>query len=104
MTNARKPRQTKEQLRLEAALREYATRVQGIPSVAEVAWVPSPEKDLFTYIDKRDLEVMDRLMDIEDELFDLFEDEMFDFHVRYLEGRSLEETRPSSAEVIYRRA
>jgi hypothetical protein len=102
MANARKNDPGDEKARLNAALQEYASRMPDVPQVAGVALAPGPERDLFTYIDERDWDVCYRLMDVEDVLFEMFDDVLFDFHIRYLEGRSLEEAKPSSAEVIYR--
>jgi DNA-binding Lrp family transcriptional regulator len=104
MANARKVKPSPEEQRVEAALREYAARVERLPSVAAVVLVPGPERDLFTYIDARDLDVVDNLMDVEDAIFDLFDEDMFDVHIRYLEGRSLDETRPSTSQMVYQRA
>ena len=47
---------------------------------------------------------MDRLFDIEDVLYEQLGEDMFDVHIRYLEGRAIEQTRPSSAKVVYQRA
>ena len=45
----------------------------------------------------------EKLMDIEDELFAAFDDQLFDFHVWYLEGRPLEDELPRNCRVIYQR-
>src|SRR5947208_3221029 len=102
MANARKHDDEGE--RLETGLREYASRMYSIPAVAGVALAPGPERDLFTYIDERDWGVCDKLMDVEDVLFEMFDDVLFDFHIRYLSGRTFDESKPTSAEVVYRRA
>jgi hypothetical protein len=77
--------------------------VSEVPEVAGVVLVPGPDRDLFTYIDDRDWDVCNKLMDVEDVLFEMFDDLLFDFHIRYLNGRTLEESIPSSAEIVYRR-
>ena len=102
MANVRKAED--ERGRIETGLREYASRVYSIPEVAGVALAPGPERDLFIYIDERDWDVCDKLMDIEDTLYEMFDDILFDVHIRYLSGRTFEDSKPSSAEVIYRRA
>ena len=102
MANARKADSEGE--RLEIGLREYVSRMNSIPEVAGVALAPGPERDLFTYIDERDWDVCDKLMDVEDALYEMFDDVLFDFHIRYLSGRTFDESKPSSAEVVYRRA
>ena len=89
--------------KLNAAMERYADEARKIPSVAAVVVVPGEERDLSTYIDKRDWDVSDKLMDIEDELFAAFDDQLFDFHVWYLEGRPLEDELPRNCRVIYRR-
>jgi hypothetical protein len=89
--------------RLEAAMELYATKARVIPSVAAVVIVPGEERDLSTFIDERDEDVMNRLMDVEDELFAQFNDELFDFHVWYLDGRQLDKELPRNSRVIYRR-
>jgi len=89
--------------RLDEAMERYAAQARKIPGVAAVVVVPGEERDLSTFIDKRDEEVMDRLMDVEDDLFATFNDELFDFHVWYLEGRPLEQELPHNGRVIYRR-
>lgn len=102
MANARKSEG--EDSRVAEGLREYASRVYSIAEVAGVALAPGPERDLFTYIDERDWDVCDKLMDIEDVLYEMFDDLLFDVHIRYLDGRTFEDSKPSSAEVVYRRA
>jgi len=102
MANARKLDNSESQ-RLDEAMELYAAKAQKIPSVAAVVVVPGEEKDLSTFIDKRDWDVSDKLMDIEDELFATFDDQLFDFHVWYLEGRSLDDELPHNCRVIYRR-
>lgn len=102
MANARKADSEAE--RLKTGLQEYASRMYSIPEVAGVALAPGPERDLFTYIDERDWDVCDKLMDVEDTLYEMFDDVLFDFHIRYLSGRTFDESKPSSAEVVYRRA
>ena len=102
MANVRKSDDS-ELRRLEQAIELYAAKARSIPSVAAVIVVPGEERDLSTFIDKRDEEVMDRLMDVEDDLFAEFDDELFDFHVWYLEGRPLDEELPRNCRVIYRR-
>jgi hypothetical protein len=89
--------------KLEEAMEIYAAKARDIPSVAAVAVVPGEERDLSTYIDERDWDVSDKLMDIEDELFAKFDDVLFDFHVWYLSGQSVEDMLPSNAKVLYRR-
>ena len=103
MANARPFETGDEKERLKIALQEYASRMPEVPEVAGVVVVPGPERDLFTYIDERDWDVCYKLMDVEDVLFEMFDDVLFDFHIRYLEGRSVDEAMPASAEVIYRR-
>jgi hypothetical protein len=89
--------------RLNAAMEQYAEKARHISSVAAVVVVPGEERDLSTFIDKRDWDVSEKLMDIEDELFATFDDQLFDFHVWYLEGRQLDEELPRNCKVIYRR-
>src|SRR5690349_11768401 len=100
MANAQK---LGEDPRVAVGLKEYASRVHSIPEVAGVILIPGPERDLFIYIDDRDWDVMDKLIDIEDTLFEMFDDLIFDVHIRYLSGRSFEEAKPPG-EVIYQRA
>ena len=102
MANARKADSEAE--RLKTGLQEYASRMYSIPEVAGVALAPGPERDLFTYIDERDWDVCDKLMDVEDALYEMFDDVLFDFHVRYLSGRTFDQSKLTSAEVVYRRA
>ena len=102
MANA--PRSEDSELqKLNAAMERYADEARKIPSVAAVVVVPGEERDLSTYIDKRDWDVSEKLMDIEDELFAAFDDQLFDFHVWYLEGRPLEDELPRNCRVIYQR-
>ena len=102
MANVRKSDDS-ELRRLDQAMELYAAKARSIPSVAAVIVVPGEERDLSTYIDKRDWDVSEKLMDIEDELFAAFDDQLFDFHVWYLEGRPLEDELPRNCRVIYRR-
>ena len=104
MANAKRVSKDQGDERREAALRQYAESAGLLSKVACVALVPGPERDLFVYIDERDLDVMDRLFDIEDVLYEQLGEDMFDVHIRYLEGRPIEQTRPSSAKVVYQRA
>jgi hypothetical protein len=89
--------------RIATGLHEYASRVYSIPEVAGVVLVPGPERDLFIYIDDRDWDVMDKLIDIEDTLYEMFDDLVFDVHIRYLSGCTFDESKPAG-EVVYRRA
>ena len=100
MANARR---FSEDPRIATGLKEYTSRVYSIPEVAGVVLVPGPERDLFIYIDDRDWDVMDKLIDIEDTLFEMFDDLLFDVHIRYLSGRSFDESKPHG-EVVYKRA
>jgi hypothetical protein len=102
MANVRKSDDS-ELRKLDQAMELYASKARSIPGVAAVVVVPGEERDLSTYIDKRDWDVSEKLMDIEDELFAAFDDQLFDFHVWYLEGRPLEDELPRNCRVIYRR-
>lgn len=104
MASARKAQPSAEDAHREAALKQYAESASLLPKVACVALVPGPERDLFVYIDERDLDVIDRLFDIEDVMWEQLGEDMFDVHIRYLEGRPIQLTRPSSAKVVYERA
>ena len=104
MANAKRIGKDKGDEHRDAALRQYAESAGLLPKVACVALVPGPERDLFVYIDERDLEVIDRLFDIEDLLYAELGEDMFDVHIRYLDGRPIEHTRPPSAKVVYQRA
>ena len=96
-------RQEDEASDIVKALDEYVRLAAGIPQVASSVHVPGPERDLFTYIDDRDEAVLDRLNSIEDRLFELFDDVMFDFHVFYLQGRPVEVMAPSTGRVMFSR-
>jgi len=103
MANAKRVSKDQGDERHQAALRQYAEGAKLLPKVACVALVPGPERDLFVYIDERDLDVVDRLFDIEDLMFEQLGEDMFDVHIRYLEGRPIEQTRPRSEKVVYQR-
>jgi hypothetical protein len=104
MANARKVKRNEDDEKREIALKEYTENASQLPKVVCVALVPGPERDLFVYIDDRDLDVIDRLFDFEDVLYEQLGDDMFDVHIRYLEGRPIEQSRPSSVRVVYQRA
>ena len=97
-------KETTTQKELEKGLREYTRLASLIPAVAAVVVVPGPERDLFTYIDDRNEEAIEQLLDAEDKLFELFDDVLFDFHLVYLEGRPLRQMAPTSRKVVYSRA
>jgi hypothetical protein len=73
-----------------------------LPQVVCIAYVPGPERDVFVYIDKNDRDVMDQLFDIEETLFEMYDDQLFDFHIRFLEGQDLR--TPTSSRLVYSRA
>jgi hypothetical protein len=101
MANARKT--AGEDPRIATGLQEYASRVYSIPEVAGVVLVPGPQRDLFIYLDDRDWDVMDKVIDIEDTLFEMYDDLLFDVHFRYLMDRTFDESK-ANGEVVYRRA
>ena len=102
MANARKSNDS-ELERLNEAMERYAEQARKIPGVAAVIVVPGEERDISTFIDERDEEVIERLLDVEDDLFATFDDQLFDFHVWYLSGRPLDEHLPAVHRMIYRR-
>jgi hypothetical protein len=90
-----------EQGRIEAGLGEYIKLASQIGAVAGVEYADGRDRDLFTFIDARDEDVMEQILDIEDHLFEMFNDVLFDFHIRYLEGRPL--IPASRSQMLYRR-
>lgn len=90
-----------EERRIEAGLGEYVKLASQIGAVVGVEYADGRDRDLFTFIDTRDEDVLEQILDIEDHLFEMFDDVLFDFHVRYLEGRPL--VPASRSEMLYRR-
>jgi hypothetical protein len=91
-----------EQSRINAGLDEYVKRASQIGAVAAVEYSDGWNRDLFTFVDDWNETILDQLFDIEDELYHKFDDVLFEFHVRSLDGEDL--VPASRARIVYRRA
>lgn len=94
-TNERSGDKTEAQRLLE----EFRSRVSNISEVAKVEVLQSGEKvDIWTFIDERDLEVREKIYDIQLELLEKFSGMQCEFHVLSDPSKAF-----SNTQTIYRR-
>lgn len=86
------------------ALRDYATKAQALQGVAAVVYLATDPTEVFTFIETSDDELCHMLYEVEDQLFDAYQEQLFGFHIRALEGRGLQEVLDSTAKVLFSRA
>ena len=76
---------------VERAFRRFVELVKPIPQVHHVVAFDDHGGDIFTLIERRDLEVCKAVFNKEDQVMDEIPELESAFHVIYLEGRPLEE-------------
>src|SRR5689334_3620691 len=86
------------------ALRDYADQAKSLSGVAAVAYLPLDPTEVFTYIDERDDDLCHLLYEVEDRLFESYNEQLFGFHIRALDGRDLTDVVDTTAELLYARA
>ena len=88
---------------LAAAFERFVELVKPIEDVQYAAAFEPRRPDIYTYIKKRDEDVSKQIYRAEDVIADEFPDLLIEFHVRWLEGRSIEEFVGSAPPLFFAR-